>query len=779
MSEHWSLVVGHLPHPLLSLALVGIAVAAVAEVAWGIHRRRRTLTLRAARERRALWAAALLRLVGIIAILTLGFELSLRVESRAPGRQRVAVLLDGSASMNIADATTIDATTTTRFARAHDLWTRSATAREHWTAIGRDWDLRTFSSGTPTRVRDMEAVWTTPPSGDASSLAEALAALHEDPPSAVVVVSDGLVAPDEAARARLLDVARELAVPITTADVGAPALVDISIADLRCGEFAFVENVVKFEVEIEAHGLAGHRTHVELLRDGEPIAYELVELGEDGTRRTVAFERAPDRVGQFVYEFRVPDAPGEATTANNRQAFVVNVLRDKVRVLHVAGRPNWDVRALRTLLKRDPNVELLSYYILRDWEDSDREDRTAKLSLIAFPTDELFYEQLGSFDLLVLHNFDAERYGTYLDNIASYVRDGGALVVIGGDLGLATGDYAKPQFASLLPIDTRRPSGVDRSPYRPQLTEAGRRHPITAWVSRVDGEWAGLPELDDFNLTGSPRQGSEIAAATLLAHPDVRGSDGQPAPLLAVAEPGNGRTMALATGASWRLGFAPELQLIDGSRPFDLLWLSAVRWLLRDASSERLILDLDRASYRAGDPITVQVRTLSPSYGAEPAITVDWQVRRLGDGGQDVDRGEWTTDATGRAQSTLRDVPVGAYEVTARRRHEDDTHAERARRVFLVEAPVRELARVDADPGATLLRELAQTTEGTHVVAIDGDALPHDLDVAAPSDDAQRGQIQTRRERPLSGVGGGWLALVVLTASLAGEWLLRRRYGLV
>ena len=74
----------------------------------------------------------------------------------------------------------------------------------------------------------------------------------------------------------------------------------------------------------------------------------------------------------------------------------MKVLRDKVRVLHVAGRPDWDVRALRTLLRRDPNVELLSYYILRGFDDISREDTTAPLSLIPFPTDELFEEQLGS-----------------------------------------------------------------------------------------------------------------------------------------------------------------------------------------------------------------------------------------------------------------------------------------------------------------------------------------------------------------------------------------------
>ncbi|TPV95415.1 MAG: hypothetical protein B7733_10115 [Myxococcales bacterium FL481] len=792
MNAQWTLVAGHLPHPLLAAGVLAVATFAVLEVTRELARRRHASQPAARRQARALWLAAALRTIGLLAIVVLGFELSLRVEARSPARQRVAVLVDDSASMGIPDAASPNAEPTPRFVRAERHWQAAESTRQAWTRRGIDWDVRHFAAGPAVhesgrnaaraldRGSDPQALWHEAPHGEASQLGAALASFGDDPLSAVVVISDGLVASDDAERDQLLETATAAGVPITTFDVGAPALVDVSIAALRCGEFAFVENVVTFEVDVESHGLAGEKTHVELFRDGQPIAFEPITLGEDGAKTTVKFERAPDRVGQFVYEFRVPEHAGEATNQNNRQAFVVNVLRDKVRVLHVAGRPNWDVRALRTLLKRDPNVELLSYYILRDWEDSEREDRTAKLSLIAFPTDELFYDQLGSFDLLVLHNFDAVRYGAYLDNIASYVRDGGALVVIGGGLGLATGDYAAPQLASLLPVETRRPTGVDRSPYRPQLTEAGRRHPITAWISRAEGEWEGLPELDDFNLTGHASGSQDIAAATLLAHPDVRGADGQPAPVLAVAEPGHGRTMVLATGASWRLGFAPDLALIDGSRPFDLLWLGAVRWLLRDASSERLILDLDRATYRVGDPVTVQVRTLGPSYAPEPSVVVDWQLRPLDeDTTAEAQNGEWTTDASGRAKSTLSDLPRGAYELTAQRRGAStDAPIDRARRVFLVEAPVRELARIDADRGAATLRSLAQATGGEALVAIDNDQLPERLAVAPPSAAAQRSRLKSRRDYPLWQFSGGWLWLAILTTALAGEWWLRRRCGL-
>jgi SAM-dependent methyltransferase len=566
---------------------------------------------------------------------------------------------------------------------------------------------------------------------------------------------------------------------------------------VRAGEFAFVENVTEIEAVIVAHGLRGNAAAVELRRDGEPVATRRLRLADDGEPVTVRFEVAPDRVGQFVYELVVPAQPGEATLANNGRAFVVKVLRDKVRVLHVAGRPDWDVRALRTLLRRDPNVELLSYYILRGFDDIAREDTTAALSLIPFPTDELFEEELGSFDLVVLHNFDAvpHQVGQYLDNIARYLEEGGALVLIGGDLAFTDRGYGLPELAALLPVDTRGRIALERAPLRPALTEAGRRHPITAWLATADEGWAALPPLDDHNPVSPSPRGEAIGATALLVHPDGADAQGRDRPILAVAEPGRGRTMVLATGSTWRLGFAPDLPLIDGARPYDLLWLGAVRWLLRDDSSGRLTLETDRPRYLVGEPVELQAKTWSASYAAEPGVAVQWALRPLaatqgGDAPEPLEQGEWVTDGLGRARHVLEGLPVGAYVAQASRGlpaagqgegagaapiDADALGQHEVRRVFIVEPPGQELARVDADPGIDRLARLAERTGGEALSAADGDALPRRIPLADPPTSARDGlRVDARRDVPL---WNGWLALVLLVATFGGEWLLRRRQG--
>jgi hypothetical protein len=790
MTERWSLAAGHLPDGW-AIALV-LACAAIAVVE-GVVAFRRPRSPVPQRTRIAILG---LRLLGIAALLAMAFELTVRVDQVGSVGRRLVVLVDRSASMAIPDAAEPGGPTQTRQERAREIWEAAASTRERWSAGGLVLDVRGFDGKTTPYSADLARTLEAEPDGAASDLARALTELQEEdsihrtPLAGILVISDGLVAIDAVSDRHIETLAEELDVPLSTVSVGGPALRDLSVADVRAGEFAFVENVTEIETTIVAHGLSGERVEVELRRDGAPLHRQPLTLRSDGVPSTVRFEVAPDRIGQFVYEIVVPPVAGEATTENNRRAFVVKVLRDKVRVLHVAGRPDWDVRALRTLLRRDPNVELLSYYILRGMADIEREDTTAPLSLIPFPTDELFEEELGSFDLVILHNFDAvaHQVGQYVDNMAQYVVEGGALVLIGGDLAMSDGGYAP--LAHLVPIDPRRISALERGRFAPQLTDAGRHHPITAWLKDGGGGgWASLPQLDTFNPLEPNSRAESIGGSVLLEHPTRTDRTGRPLPLLAVAEPGRGRTMVLATGSTWRMGFAPDLPLFDGARPYDLLWLGAVRWLLRDDTSGRLQLDTDKPRYRVGEAVELQVTALSPSYAAEPNVEVEWDLRELSanaDDARTIDGGRWVTDGLGKRRHSVPDLPVGAYAATARRQlaeQSDDATgpsaddlpgAHEVRRVFIVEPPGRELARIDADPGIDRLRRIAEATGGVALSALGGDRLPADLPTADPRQLRAAAHVYGRTDIPL---WNGWLSMLVLVAAFGAEWILRRRHA--
>jgi len=776
--ERWSLAFGYTPDPWLHATLLACGTIAIAEAISGYVRSRR----RAPRVARLLLFG--LRVLAILAVMAIAFELTLRIDQVVPMGRRLVVLVDRSASMSIPDGNP----PTSRQSRLETLWRASADARQAWIEDGLNVDVRGFDSATTPYVGDVAETLAVVPNGNASALAHALTELDtpiqpgQTPIAAVLVLSDGLVVDEETGSMHLDTVAKSLGVPITTVSLGAAELLDVSIAEVRAGDFAFVENLTRIDATLVSHGYADETVRVELRRDHEVVGQQSIRLGANGVPIPVRFEVIPDRVGAFVYEVVVSPLPSEATVENNRRAFVVKVLRDKVRVLHVAGRPDWDVRALRTLLRRDPNVELLSYYILRGIDDIQREDESAPLSLIPFPTDDLFRKELDSFDLIVLHNFDAVPHDAeqYIDDIAEYVLAGGALVLIGGDLAFSDGGYAEPSMADILPIDVRRRIPSVGGRYRPKLTEAGHRHPLTAWLGS-DG-WEHLPELDTFNpLDPSPPDGPG-SVTTLLAHPEARDRTGAPRPVLSISEPGRGRVLVLASGSTWRLGFAPDLSLVEGDRPYDLLWLTAVRWLLHDDSSGRLQLETDKPRYREGEVVELFATTIGPSYAPEAGVDVAWEVVPLDadEGATPVREGTWTSDAFGRARSELAGLPVGPYAALARRERSASEDADatapraderEARRVFIVDPPGRELAHLDATSGTATLQAVADATGGQALSALGLRSLPRRLPVADRRTQPDL-RVSAREDHP---IWSGWSTLGVLLLALGGEWILRRR----
>ena len=183
--------------------------------------------------------------------------------------------------------------------------------------------------------------------------------------------------------------------------------------------------------------------------------------------------------GPNVYEIEVAPAEGELTLANNRAAVVVNGVRDRLRVLLVSGMPHAGERVWRNLLKADPAVDLVHFTILRPPEKQDGTP-VNELSLIAFPTRELFEEKLSEFDLIIFDRY--HRRGVlpinYLNNIVKYVQDGGAILEAGGPaLAGPLGLYRTP-LREILPL---APTGrIIDQPFRAEITDVGRRHPVTA-----------------------------------------------------------------------------------------------------------------------------------------------------------------------------------------------------------------------------------------------------------------------------------------------------------
>ncbi|MFP4328064.1 MAG: hypothetical protein ACLFQL_08650 [Paracoccaceae bacterium] len=310
--------------------------------------------------------------------------------------------------------------------------------------------------------------------------------------------------------------------------------------------FAILDEEITLTLRIEDEGAApegAERAPLEISVDGaEPQRFD-VAIGRD-----VEVPITLTHGGRNVIRFSVPEAEGELTDRNNSSVVQINGVRDRLRVLLVSGEPHPGTRTWRNLLKSDSAVDLVHFTILRP---PDKQDGVpvSELSLIAFPTRELFLEKVGDFDLIIFDRY--KRRGIlpsiYLDNVANYVREGGAVLVAAGpDFASADSLYRSPLSRVLPAAPTAR---VVEEGYHPAVTDLGARHPVTAGLPDADwGRWLRQIEV-------TPERGDVV----------MRGAEDRPLLVLDRVEEGRIALLASDHAWLWNRGFeggGPQLELL-------------------------------------------------------------------------------------------------------------------------------------------------------------------------------------------------------------------------
>lgn len=621
------------------------------------------------------------------------------------------------------------------------------------------------------------------PSGGATHLLEAIerfvASHGARDIGGVVVISDGIdngalggrVRRGEELDAETLELLQSFEAPVhTVATARAGDIRDIAIERVVHDDFAFVRNAVAVSADLKILGYTEGLVNVTLRREGELLQTRTIPLEPDRTDYRVDFEFVPELIGKEIYAVDVDVLEGEALETNNRELFVLNVIRDKIRVLQVVGRPSWDVRFMRQLLQNNPNVDLICFFILRTQDDIHRGSER-ELSLIPFPTDELFNEELGSFDLVVFQNFDYGPYNMrqYLPQIRDYVRNGGGFVMIGGDRSFASGGYSGTAVADILPVEL--PSGgaanlVDESSFRPVLTDAGQRHPITRLeFDAVDNAelWGELPPLRGTNRVLAPREG----AVVLAEHPSLEAGEGG-MPVITVADIGAGRSMAVTYDSSWRWNFE-HVSRGGASGPYTGFWNSAIRWLIRDPALNLVDVELSEEVVSPNETLAGTVRVFGPDYAplADTVLTLTVTRRPLENLSEEptvFSEEVIRSNDRGTARFELGLPEPGAYSVRARMEDESGDVLEDTE-VFLVVRRSRELR--DIEPRADLLEALSEATDGRH---LNDPTRADSLRFAAPRvEEVDRREVIDLWSSP-------WF-FALLAGLLATEWSLRRRWG--
>jgi uncharacterized membrane protein len=574
---------------------------------------------------------------------------------------------------------------------------------------------------------------------------------------AVVLISDGADLSPDYPSARISRLGVRVHALAFDANAG---LEDESIVSLEADPVAFLRQAVEVHVAVRSTRKSREPLTVSLREEGRLLAEATTELDAEG-RGKVALSFTPTRIGRMVYSVSLPVADGDAVPQNNERAFLVRVTREKLRVLLLCGAPTWDSRFLRAFLKADPAIDLITFFILRTNSDLAMAS-PEELSLIPFPTDELFREHLDSFDIVIFQDFNYGPYqvAAYLPRIHDYVLHGGAFAMIGGGRSFGAGGYDRTPLAEILPL-TMVPgsSAVVEAEFTPGLVENNSRHPIVELVPDAvqnAKNWSELAPLAGANKFSGAGQGAQI----LLTHPVEKDAQGEPMPILAVASAGQGRVLALGADSTWRWGITTGGSHGDASA-YDRFWDRALRWLSRDPSLDPAHVDTDRESYGPGSALQARLRLRDERY--QPLVDRGLELMVLDGAGKVRAEAPLQTDAEGAASVSLQ-APrdPGAYRLAV---HDPQSDAMIAEQGFLVDAAGDELADATARPAR--MREIARATGGSfHMVS-----SPPKL---ASLDKSRSRALGTEIRAPF--LSPWFFALLVLL--FAAEWALRRSVGL-
>lgn len=593
--------------------------------------------------------------------------------------------------------------------------------------------------------------------GEESDLSGALAELQAEPGErvrSVVVVSDGRFARptervDEAALAAALGGS---GVPVHTVRVVEQAPADASVREVSTVGAAVAHQPLVLHVTVGCAG--GLRCDdvpvvVRELRQGSAAAELARGVAHPGAgEATIDLEVTIERAGQRVIEVAIDAPEADRVPENDHRLLTLDVRRERVRLLHVAGRPTYDVRQLRLWLKGNESIDLVAFFILRTNSDQPNVvDDTTELSLIPFPVDALFTQHLPTFDAVMLQDIDAIEYKLepYLPALAAYVRSGGGLIMVGGPSAFSGGGYAGSPLEQVLPVELPRGGEpYDLRTFVPAYTPAGRAAPVLGGVRQLLGE--ELPPMEGSNSLGKPRPGSIV----LWQHPERRVGD-VPMPVLALGEMGDGRSIALGVDATHELAFS-ELAERTSGRAYGALWDGLLGWLMRDPRYEAGRVSLERPCI-AGEPAALE---LVPPPGAEGEVVLT--IERLG---LPAETALTRTLAQG-APSLHVDagrLRAGGYSARMRVGAAPPTRLD-----FACEDGGRAFA--DSRPDAERLERIARATGGKSVTPADLADLP----LPDPT--------EVMVERRASALVPPWVWSLVAALALGVHWLLRRRAGL-
>jgi uncharacterized membrane protein len=673
-------------------------------------------------------------------------------------KNSIAVLLDDSKSMSIQTFPTEEK----RMARVQE----TLKANENYFAgLKKNFNVDTFFISDhiePVSVVDgrYQARW---PNTDFSKVLTELKKHYAKKPLAgVFLFTDGadLTHLSGDPSRELVEILAGFKSPVHTFQAGSnESFKDLSIQSLQAPDFGFVFQPIHLTVSLNASSM-GNKNIPLVLKEGKNILIsKMVEIREGQADYQVELQFTPRDLGQRVYSLSVPLFAGESIASNNRRDFQVKVIRDRTRVLHLNGRPSWDSRYLREVLVSNPKVDLLSFFILRTLSD-DVAAPTSELSLIPFPSNLLFSDYLNSFDLVIFQNFRFESFidKKLLGNIKNYVEQGGAFLMIGGELSFQGGGYDRTPIEDILPVSMQKAGkNYSNEEFKPIVGKKLQRHPILRLEKKEAFNlkaWQSLPLLNGLNLGLTSKPKSQVLFGYKMK--------GNLIPVLAVQKTGKGRTAVLATDSSWNWNFRRVGEGGSG-RYYERFWNNVIDWITNAPDTRLLRLETDKEQYKEGEEVLVRFNVLGDDY--TPAVKEKVTLSLIKVSGE---KEEHLLEADQNGDGVFQFLPdrEGFYSVEI----ELDRNGEKLsdKISFGMSGETAEFDKPLVN--ASLLKNIAGITGGQYVV------LDEAKDLSAIRFESP--EVMVRTSKKTFSLWDNWWSYGLMVGFLVIDWWVRRKSGL-
>jgi uncharacterized membrane protein len=730
------------PWPLWLLALAILAAAGL--LFWHVRRNHGMLSgLRPV----AIW---LLETCLVALILLLLWHPALSIATLRPQQNVVAVLVDDSRSMSLADASG------TREAAAQAVLNGGLLK-----SLGDRFQVRLYKFGKePERIQKPEQLSATAPAsriGD--TLERVLAESSSLPLGAMVLLSDGA---DNAGGIDLetISAIRRQRIPVHTIGFGREhPQRDVEITDAVAPARALPQSKLTALVTFQNYGLSGSKTKLSIRDGAKVLASEEVTLKAEGAPQTESLVFNCGEAGPKTLEIALDPIPGEENVQNNRVTRLVNVEARKPRILYIEGEPRWEFKFIRRALDDYGNIELVT--MLRTTENKIYRQGTPDPPEPheledGFPSKA---EDLFAYQGLIIGSVEANYFTpTQQQLIRDFVdRRGGGLLFMGGRATLSDGGYPASPLADLVPTNLPEGKGTFHRDFTGQeLTAAGAQSILCRLdedAARNLDRWKKMPQMANYQEAGDPKPGATVL---LVSTPAGK----RKTPLLVTENYGRGRTVLFSTEGSWRW----KMWLPHDDKTHATFWQQILRHLVTDtpgqvtASTPKSVLsDETKVPLRAEvrdkqyKPVTnakVQARFMAPD-GA--SATVELTPQPLEEG---IYSGEWTAEKPGSYVADIiagrEQEEIGRDVVTFRR---EDGVAE----------------NFHTSQNRELLEKLSEQTGGRYYKPGEASKLANEISYSEAG-------ISTRETRDLWDMPAIFLLALGI---LACEWLLRRRWGVV